>query len=80
MPRIDPEKAFPNELLELRDKGVPLPDWYSGPYYDGNGPGKAQEALRRLVQSANDDPINFERDLEQISAPLPPDIGSESDS
>lgn len=79
MPRIDPEKAFPDELLELRDKGVPLPVWYSGPYYDGNGAVEAQRQLDRLIQSATEQAVDFDRDVEAISAPLPADIGKDAD-
>jgi hypothetical protein len=33
--RLDPERAFPQEVIELRDQcGVPLPNWYSGPLFD----------------------------------------------
>jgi hypothetical protein len=28
---LDPERAFPAEVLALRDAGVPLPTWYAGP-------------------------------------------------
>lgn len=31
MTRFDPDRAFPREVLELRDAGVPLPTWYAGP-------------------------------------------------
>lgn len=43
--QLDPDKAFPAEVLALREQGVPLPSWYAGPLYTGNG---AIEAAKKL--------------------------------
>ena len=41
----DPDKAFPPEVLELATAGVPLPTWFAGPLYTGNGSAEALSAL-----------------------------------
>jgi hypothetical protein len=45
--RLDPNKAFPDEVLALRNHGVPLPAFFAGPLYTGNGTAEALEQLQR---------------------------------
>jgi len=42
---LDPKRAFPAEVLALAEQGVPLPTWYAGPLYTGNG---SADALKEL--------------------------------
>jgi hypothetical protein len=50
---LDPNKAFPDEVLELhRDAGVPLPAFFAGPLYTGNGTAKALEAVEAARAAA----------------------------
>jgi hypothetical protein len=74
MSRTSHEQGFPDEILEQNDKGVPLPVWYSGPYYDGNGAHEAQEELRLLKATVGDEAVDFQRDVKELAAPLPVDI------
>jgi hypothetical protein len=70
-----PERAFPDEILDLRDEGVPLPAWYSGPLYQGNGPEAAKNQLARLMGSEPDRVIeDIDAEIEELSAPLPSDL------
>lgn len=73
-----PEKAFPDEILDLRDEGVPLPAWYSGPLYQGNGSEAAQNQLARLAELRGSEPDrdipNVEAEIEKLAAPLPSDL------
>lgn len=51
--RLDPNKAFPDEVLKLhREQGVPLPAFFAGPLYTGNGPLEALEALNKHREAA----------------------------
>lgn len=43
--RIDPDRAFPDEVKVLREQGVPFPTWYAGPLYTGNGTDSAVKEL-----------------------------------
>lgn len=47
----DPSKAFPAEILALEKRGVPLPTWYAGPLYTGNGTSEAMAELNRVRES-----------------------------
>jgi hypothetical protein len=51
--RLVPKKAFPAEVLALRDQGIPLPTWYCGPLYEGDAELEA-DALRQLEQVRRD--------------------------
>jgi len=48
----DPKKTFPTEVLELREEGVPLPTWFSGPLYTGNGSSDAVAAVKEQRAAA----------------------------
>lgn len=41
----DPNKIFPDEVLALQEEGVPLPAFFSGPLYTGNGTVEALKVL-----------------------------------
>lgn len=45
MENLSPDKAFPAEVLALQKRGVPLPTWFAGPVYLGNGPGPGLKLL-----------------------------------
>lgn len=45
--RLQPQRAFPQEVLDLERRGIALPNWYAGPLYTGNGYGTALESLKR---------------------------------
>lgn len=55
---LDPSKAFPAEVLELAEQGIPLPTWYSGPLYTGNGTGAAVRRLQEERERASAPPPN----------------------
>lgn len=79
MPKpTSPEKAFPDEILDLRDEGVPLPAWYSGPLYQGNGSEAAREKLAKLAELRGSDPDrvipDVEAEIDKLAAPLPSDL------
>lgn len=42
----DPNKIFPDEVLALQKEGVPLPAFFAGPLYTGNGTVEALKALK----------------------------------
>jgi hypothetical protein len=48
----NPQKTFPDEVLELREGGVPLPTWFSGPVYTGNGSSAAVAAVKEKRAAA----------------------------
>lgn len=55
-PPAEPQKVFPSEVLELQEQGVPLPDWFAGPLYTGNGSGKAVDELHQERARASQKP------------------------
>ena len=58
--KINPENRFPEEVIELKRQGVPLPTWYAGPLYDPSAY-SVREALGRIVEarrSADDTAID----------------------
>jgi hypothetical protein len=60
MPSNDPVRVFPPEVIELREKqGVPLPTWFSGPLYTGNGGDEAKKAVVEQRERAQA-PLKFE--------------------
>lgn len=56
--RLDPNKAFPEEVLTLhREEGIPLPAFFAGPLYTGNGTSEALKVLekhRAAARAASD--------------------------
>jgi hypothetical protein len=52
--KLDPESAFPAEVHALSAQGVPLPTWFAGPIYTGNGPVEALKQLHDERQRATD--------------------------
>lgn len=50
---LDPKKAFPDEVLALqKERGVPLPSWFAGPLYSGNGTESAIKELQQAREAA----------------------------
>lgn len=66
------EKAFPDEVLEGSAEGYPLPDFYSGPLYEGNGPAKAHKELAKIQRDFGtpDAEVDLASQLDDLSAPL----------
>ena len=64
---LNPDKAFPPEVLEVARAGVGLPTWYAGPLYTGNGSAEAlkvlgaarDEAEAAPVAASDDEPAEF---------------------
>jgi hypothetical protein len=50
----DPTRVFPTEVLELQKQGVPLPTWFSGSLYRGNGTEEATKAIVEHREQANE--------------------------
>jgi hypothetical protein len=75
MNRRRAERIFPEEVLDQYEAGVPLPVWYSGPYYDENRGKGALEQLRRLkAQTTGRRIIDLEAEIEELAAPLPAEV------
>lgn len=53
---VQPHKVFPAEVLELQKQGVPLPDWFVGPLYNGNGSSEAVAQLQTERARATQNP------------------------
>ena len=53
--KLDPDSAFPPEVIELKRRGVPLPTWFAGPLYTGNGPLEAVNRLHAAREHADDE-------------------------
>lgn len=54
--RLDPNKAFPDEVLTLhREEGIPLPAFFAGPLYTGNGTSEALKVLEEHRAAARRD-------------------------
>lgn len=47
MSEHDPQKVFPEEVLDLEKQGIPLPTWFAGPLYSGNGSTRAVAAVEK---------------------------------
>lgn len=69
--RLRPAQAFPQEVLELQQQGVPLPDWYCGPLYTGSREDE-REAMEQLQR------VRARAGSEQWSGALPQDETSPS--
>jgi hypothetical protein len=54
---LRPQKAFPDEVLAFeRDHGIPLPDFFAGPLYTGNGTVEAVKDLQAARDAASASP------------------------